>query len=118
MCSSDLIMSLIGPGNTADLFYSARKFGADESLRMGLVQQVFPAAEFAAQAAAYCATVAENAPLAITAAKLGIRELLKEPGQRDLAPVEAARKAAMSSADFLEGRAAFMEKRTPVFKGA
>lgn len=112
------IMSLIGPGNTADLFFSSRKFGADEALRMGLVQRVFPAAGFATEAAAYCASVAENAPLATAASKKGIRELLKEPAKRDLASVEAARKAAMSSADFLEGRAAFMEKRMPVFKGA
>ena len=45
---------MIGAANTADIFYSARKFDAREALRMGFVSQVIPAAAFDRRFAEYC----------------------------------------------------------------
>lgn len=110
-------VAMIGAANTADLFLSARKFGAAEALRIGFVSQVHPVAQFDAAVQAYVQMVAENAPLTLAAAKFAIREAISDPDQRD--PERALRMVqdCFNSSDYREGRTAFMEKRTPDFKG-
>ncbi|MDH4192304.1 MAG: enoyl-CoA hydratase [Betaproteobacteria bacterium] len=110
-------MAVLGPAHTADIFYSARKFDAREALAMGFVSRVLPVAELEREVAAYCATVAENAPLTIAAGKYAIRQLQKDPAERDVAGVERRVMACYDSADYKEGRTAFMEKRVPRFEG-
>ena len=110
--------SLIGPDNTADLFFSARIFGAADALQMGFVSKVVPALELEAFVHGYCGIVQENAPLTIAAAKRALLELRKAHASRDLAAVAKMVDACFSSADYKEGRTAFMEKRTPDFRGA
>ncbi|MBW8855270.1 MAG: enoyl-CoA hydratase/isomerase family protein [Bradyrhizobium sp.] len=62
-------------------------------------------------------TISQNAPLAIKAAKLTIAQVLKDESGRDMDAIKAAGTACMDSADFREGRQAFMEKRKPQFQG-
>jgi enoyl-CoA hydratase/carnithine racemase len=61
--------------------------------------------------------IGANAPLTIRAAKLASTELLKAEAERDLALVQRAVEACFDSADYHEGRTAFMEKRSPIFTG-
>jgi enoyl-CoA hydratase/carnithine racemase len=61
--------------------------------------------------------ISANAPLTIRAAKLASAELLEAADQRNLAVVQRAVEACFDSADYHEGRTAFMEKRSPVFTG-
>ena len=110
-------VQVLGAANTADIFFSARKFDAQEALRMGLVSRVIPAAGLDREVAAYCALVAENAPLSLIAAKAAIREVLKDANARDLPALQKAIDACWASEDYREGRAAFMEKRKAEFKG-
>jgi enoyl-CoA hydratase/carnithine racemase len=107
---------VVGVANTADLFYSARIFGAADALHMGLVKQVTTAAELDAVVDAYAANVCENAPLTLAAAKRALMELRKNPEERDLARVKAMVEACFMSEDYKEGRKAFAEKRPPQFK--
>ena len=110
-------MNVIGTANTMDIFMSARKFDAQDALRMGFVSKVVPAAELEKTVADYCATVAENAPLTVAAAKFAVQQWLKDPAGRDLATAQKMVDACFASADHKEGRVAFMEKRTPNFTG-
>jgi enoyl-CoA hydratase len=110
-------MNVLGPANTTDIFMSARKFDAKEALRMGFVSKVVPVAELEKETAAYCKLVAENAPLTVAAAKYAVQQWMKDEKDRDLAKAMKMVEACFASEDHKEGRKAFMEKRTPEFKG-
>ena len=110
-------MNVIGAANTADIFFTARKFDAQEALRMGFVSRVVPAAELERAVAGICEMIAENAPLTVAAAKFAVQQALKDPAERDMAAAARMVEACFASADHKEGRQAFMQKRKPVFTG-
>jgi len=111
------IMDFVGPAYAAEILFTARRFKAPDALRMGLVNGVLPAAELEAYVRATAAAIAENAPLTIKLAKASIREHRKDPANRDLALCQQLLDNCMSSADYIEGRHAFLEKRKAQFKG-
>ena len=49
--------------------------------------------------------------------KLTINEMLKDESQRDMAAMERMSETCFNSADYKEGRTAFMEKRAPRWVG-
>ena len=107
----------VGPANTKDIFFSARQFGADEALAMGVVNRVLPEAELAPFVEGYAATIAGNAPLTIAAIKQAAIEALKPEKEQNLKLVADMVARCFASEDYIEGRNAFMEKRKPAFKG-
>ncbi|PJK30809.1 enoyl-CoA hydratase [Minwuia thermotolerans] len=111
------LIDVVGPAFAKEIFFTARQFDAAEALAMGLVNRVVPAAELESYVLDYARRIAENAPLTIRAAKMTIDELLKDAERRDLAACEAAISQCFASADYAEGRTAFMEKRKPRFRG-
>jgi len=111
------LVDLVGPAFAKEIFYTGRRFDAAEALAMGLVNRVLPMAELADFTRDYCARIAENAPLTIAAAKQVISELTKPEGAVDRAALEAAVERCFASADYAEGRRAFIEKRKPRFTG-
>ena len=110
-------MNVLGAANTTDIFMSARKFDAKEALRMGFVSQVVPVAALEKTVADYCRMVAENAPLTVAAAKYAVQQWQKDGKDRDIERAMKMVEACFASEDHKEGRKAFMEKRTPEFKG-
>ena len=111
------LVDLIGPARTKDFFYSARHVPAGEALAIGLVENVRPDAEIETFTRAYCARIAENAPLTMTATKRIVAELIKPSSEIDRDLCKAIVASCYASEDYVEGRRAFMEKREPVFKG-
>jgi enoyl-CoA hydratase len=111
------LVELVGPSAAKEFIYTARRYKADEALRMGIVNQVFPVQSLDAAVRELANTIAVNAPLSILTAKRVVDELMKDPADRDTALCEQLVKDCGASQDFIEGRRAFMEKRKPVFRG-
>lgn len=112
-----MLVELVGPAQARLLLYTARRIGAEEALRIGLVEQVVDDDALDATVADLAATIAGNAPLSVAAAKRIVAATLPAAGMDDPAAVAAAIDACFDSADYAEGRAAFREKRRPRFAG-
>jgi enoyl-CoA hydratase len=111
------LVDVVGPSFAKEIFYTARQFDAEEARAMGLVNRVIKAAELEVYVKKYADTIGENAPMTITTTKFIIGEAVKDESQRDLAKCAAMVKECFESADYTEGRRAFMEKRPPLFTG-
>ena len=110
------LVDVVGPSFAKEIFYTARQFDSAEALQMGLVNRVVPAAGIESYVRDYAGTIGGNAPLTINSVKLSVNEATKDPEKRNLAAAQAAVDACFGSADYIEGRTAFMEKRKPVFR--
>ena len=111
------LIDVVGPSFASEIFFTARKFNAQEALAMGLINRMVAVGELESYARSYAEMIADNAPLTLAAVKRCVLERFKDSGVRDLKRCQAMVDACFASADYEEGRTAFMEKRRPVFRG-
>lgn len=112
------LLRLVGPGNAASILYTGRTFGPEEALRMGLVNEVHPLDYIDDFVHELALSMVPLAPLSQARHKRIMNTVLTNPGLRDLSDEETALPFTnFDSADFLEGRSAFQEKRRPEFRG-
>ncbi len=111
------LTALAGPALAKEIMFLGRQYTAEQALAMRLVNQVVEPDRLLATVEAIAAEIVRNAPLSIRASKLAIDQIAGGPERQDRARIEAAERACFDSADYQEGRRAFMEKRTPQFQG-
>ncbi|HUG62996.1 MAG TPA: enoyl-CoA hydratase [Methylomirabilota bacterium] len=112
------IVALIGPSRTKDLFFTAKRIDAATALRIGLVDDVVADGDLEQAAVAYVARVAALAPMTQRAVKAAINAVTAvDTGGATLDDARRLAEDCFDSADYAEGRAAFREKREPVFHG-
>jgi enoyl-CoA hydratase len=111
------LLDVIPPAFASEIFFTARKFSATEAEAMHFVNRVVPADELQEAVFGIAREIADNAPLVIKSVKRIIREALRDPTERDLDLCAELVQACFESRDYVEGRAAFAEKRAPVFTG-
>jgi enoyl-CoA hydratase len=111
------LVSLVGPAATREIMFTARQFAAIDAMQMGLINRVAEPGQLNELVLEYAGQIAANAPLTVHAAKLAVKEAARDAEQRDTAAIEASVAACFGSADYAEGRRAFMEKRVPQFHG-
>jgi methylglutaconyl-CoA hydratase len=108
----------VGPSRAKDLLMTARSIGADEALGWGLVNRVVPAAALLPTAVTLANQIAANAPLAVGLAKLIVDQGDGVPKQTQMAIERWAQSQLIDTADVGEAVQAFLQKRSPKFRGA
>ena len=68
---------IVGPGMAKQMIYTARNIKADEALRIGLVNAVYPQEELMAAAEKMASGIAKNAPIAVRNCKKAINDGLE-----------------------------------------
>ncbi len=111
------LVHLVGPSKAKEILLTAKRYSAAEALQMGLVNAVVPVAELEAAVADITDRLVDNAPLSMRATKLTVNELIRDTALRNEELLDSLITTCFNSADYTEGRKAFMEKRKPVFTG-
>lgn len=108
---------LVGRGAALKLLLTGEIIPAQEALRIGLVDQVVPAAELMERAETLAGTIATQAPLALAETIRVVDAGLDMPLDAAL-HLEAQRFGHLcATADKAEGTRAFLEKRPPTWSG-
>ena len=113
-----MLPRIVGLPTAIDWCFTARTIDAAEALRAGLVQRVFPEADFAASAQKFAQDLADGvSPRSLAVMK---RQFYEAQFQGLGAAMDASfteMMASFKSADFREGVAHFLEKRAAAFIG-
>ncbi|MDP9148475.1 MAG: enoyl-CoA hydratase-related protein [Myxococcota bacterium] len=107
----------VGAARARELCMTGDLIGAEEALRLGLVNAVVPHAELLPRARAVAKTIAAKGPLAVAAIKRTILRGLDAPLPTANELEATAFAALFGTRDQREGMKAFLEKRPTVFEG-
>jgi enoyl-CoA hydratase/carnithine racemase len=116
--SAWLLPRLIGMHNACDLLFSGRLIGAEEALRMGLVNRVVPHDELMPSVRETAREIAElSSPRSLRIMKRQLYGDLFEDLGASMKKADREMVASFGSEDFREGVASFLQRRPPRFSG-
>jgi enoyl-CoA hydratase/carnithine racemase len=113
LAETQSLLATVGLPRAKRLLFTAERIPAEEARRIGLVDEI--AGDPLATAREMAASMAANAPLSIAGAKAILNGLAAGTLKPETAQALSAE--ASESEDYREGRAAFLEKRAPAFRG-
>ena len=109
---------VIGDGPARELIFTGRDIDAARALAIGLVNEVLPnQAALAERANAIAQEIAANSPLAVQGAKHVLGFACRREVDANLDYVAVWNSAFLHSEDLTEAMTAFMQRRTPEFRG-
>jgi enoyl-CoA hydratase/carnithine racemase len=111
-----LLPRLVGQANALDLLLSARKINAQEARQMGLVNQMFAAADFMQSVREYARLLCDTvSPRSMAVMKAQVWKSNFQDFNDALKVSDDEMKASLEGPEFKEGVAHFLEKRAPRF---
>jgi 2-(1,2-epoxy-1,2-dihydrophenyl)acetyl-CoA isomerase len=116
--SSLFVPSRVGFARAAELAMLGERLDARKALDWGLINQVWPDAEFGEQTSKLLDRLASGATKSYAGTKRQLNQWLYERMDAQLEFEAQIQKEMAASGDFAEGLAAFAEKRPPRFSGA
>ena len=108
---------LAGAGVARDLTYTGRQIDAEEAKSLGLIERVLPSDQVFEMAVQDARAFAQGPRMALAAAKEAIQAAVRTPGPASIAREKELFIALFGSDDQREGMRAFIEKRSPEFRG-
>ncbi len=111
-----LLYRQVGLANAKRVLYAARPFTADECSQIGLLDITVETDALTA-ACSLATDFAHNAPLTLRGSKIILDACASGTAEARHAEIQDLIDAAVSSADYAEGRRAFADKRPPKFMG-
>jgi enoyl-CoA hydratase len=108
---------LVGKGRALQLILSGEMISAQEAYRIGLVNEVVPAADLITRAEAILKKIASNAPIAVKFALEAANKGLDTSQGEGLLLEASYFGLCAATEDKKEGTTAFLEKRVPQFRG-
>jgi enoyl-CoA hydratase len=108
---------LVGKGRALQLILSGEMISAQEAYRIGLVNEVVPAADLIPRAEAILKQIFANAPLAVRYSLEAVNKGLETSQTEGLALEASFFGLCAGTEDKQEGTRAFLEKRAPQFQG-
>src|SRR5689334_10162589 len=108
---------LVGKGRALQLILSGEMISAQEAYRIGLVNEVVPAANVIARAEAILKKIFSNAPIAVKYSLEAVNKGLETSQAEGLSLEASLFGLCAGTEDKKEGTAAFLEKRKPQFQG-
>jgi 2-(1,2-epoxy-1,2-dihydrophenyl)acetyl-CoA isomerase len=115
--SSFFLPRLVGLGKALEMAFTGDAVNAEEAYRIGLVNRVVPAEELASATRELALRLAQGPTKAIGLAKRAMNRALSMDLEQLLEYEVFAQETAGASEDHKEGMAAFLEKRTPNYRG-
>lgn len=113
---SPYVMRALGERQCRRYFLTAERFSADSALTMGLLHQVVAAGELASQAEILIASLLQNSPAAVSAAKALLHNIYnRKISNNVIAHTTQAIAEIRVSPEGQEGLTAFLEKRKPAW---
>ena len=108
---------LIGAARAKELIFAARRIGAGEAERLGLLNRLVPEGQALAAALSLAREILPNGPVALRMAKTAISRGLDLDRDAALSLERDCYAQILPTEDRAEGLAAFREKRTPRYRG-
>ena len=108
---------LVGRLKALDIILFSKRIGAQEAMRIGLINQISAPGKLMEDALAFAQKLAERPPIAVGCVLKAMAAGIYEGLEQGLRVEDEGTARVSQSKDCIEGFTAFLEKRRPVFKG-
>lgn len=112
-----LLPRLVGIGRAMEIMFTGRDVDADEAVRIGLANHIYPVETFMDEVLAFATYISRQAPNALRRGKRALLASLDSGYEEALAREAEHQREILRSEDGAEGFMAFVQKRAPVWKG-
>ena len=108
---------VVGAGKAKEMIWTAARIDADEAYRIGLCERLVDDADLDAEVAGLAAAIAGQPPLAVQGTKRAVEAAGRLPVAEGLLVEAQEQRVCLASDDMREAIAAFVEQRTPEYRG-